>query len=116
MGGCGAGALDDVLLLAVIAGRQAGLALDVPDALRDGLAAGHKREDLAVDVAELDAERVEAGVRVVGHAATIPEPRGVAERVATEWSGDAGAAQGARRYVLVTTTWKPRRRYRRLAA
>ena len=60
-------ALDHVLLLAVIAGRDAGIALDLADPLCDGLPPGDQRQDVAVDLAELGAERVKAVVRVIGH-------------------------------------------------
>ena len=53
-------ALDHVTLLTVVARRDAGVALDLTDPLRERLPARHEREDLAIDLAELRAERVEA--------------------------------------------------------
>src|SRR5262249_9944130 len=67
----GAGALDHVALLAKIAGRHAGVSLDLPDALRHCLAACDQREDIAVDRSELGPERREARLHVIRHAPTL---------------------------------------------
>ena len=49
----GACALDDVALLPVVARRDAGVALDLADLLRERLALGDEREDVAIDLTEL---------------------------------------------------------------
>jgi hypothetical protein len=52
-------ALDDVALLAEVAGRQAGVALRLADLDRDRLALRDQGEDLAIDLSEGRAQLVE---------------------------------------------------------
>jgi hypothetical protein len=54
-----------------VAGRDPRVALDLADALRHGLAARDKRQDLLIDLTELLAQGVEAGLWIVGHRVTI---------------------------------------------
>src|SRR5262249_28241004 len=73
--GRGACALDDVPLLTQVARRHPERPLDRAALLRGRLAPGDEREDLAVDLAELGAEGVEAGAGIVGHPPTLLSAR-----------------------------------------
>lgn len=59
--------LDDVALLPVVARRHAELTLDRADLLGRGLSARNQREDVAIDLSELAAKRLETHACVVCH-------------------------------------------------
>ena len=94
----GARALDDVALLAVVTRRDAGVALGLPDLLRDSLPTRDEREDVAIDLAELGAQGVQTVAGVIRHPARLRQlARGARGSGPAGRAGASGAGTGTRR-------------------